>query len=320
MRHVPNGHPERVPEPSRGDSVGQSPTPSTRFSSSTAVLIGRLVLVGLAAAASVVGFVVWHRDAGSPVGQTAPARYVCPMHPEVVSSSPGDCPICRMALVAPRAKAGAGGVEAAAEQTATARGDGPATFTLPPGVALSGWDTRSRTKQFESALEMRVPASADSSRTGVALFHLDESELIRAGEDGLFSPSSGPRAGAPQGLKVRVLAGPRERWDDATVWVHFEVEPGGELVANETGLLKLATRVRRGLVVRESAIIDSPRGPYVLVAEADRRRLTKRPVEIGTRLYDYAAVVSGLREDEYVAAQHTFVLDAARRGAGRSTP
>jgi hypothetical protein len=309
------------------------------FSSSTAVLAGRLVLVTIAASASVVGFVVWREDARSPVGQGAPARWVCPMHPEVVSSSPGDCPICRMALVARAAGASSSGAEAASEPGAAARPDGPATFTLPAGVQLSGWDTRSRTKQFESALEMRVPAAADSARTGVALFHLDESELIRAGEEGLFSPSSGPRGGAPQGLKVKVLAGPckrvdgarvgraessregtgtlagcpYERWDDATVLVPFEVEPGAALVANETGLLKLATRVRRGLVVRQSSIIDSPDGPYVLVASADRRTLSKRPVEIGTRLYDYAAVVSGLHEDEYVAAQHTFVLDAQRR-------
>ncbi len=26
-------------------------------------------------------------------------KYTCPMHPEIVRDAPGDCPLCRMALV-----------------------------------------------------------------------------------------------------------------------------------------------------------------------------------------------------------------------------
>jgi hypothetical protein len=191
--------------------------------------------------------------------------------------------------------------------------DGPASLTLPAGHELHGYDAVSRVKPFESALEMRAPAAAESGQVGVALFHLDESELIRPGEEGLFSPSSGPRDGAPLGLKVRVLDGPRERWDGSTVLVKFQVEASEPLAANETGVLKLASRLRHGLVVAASSIIESPDGPYVLVVQPDRRTLTKRPVEIGTRLYGYAAVISGLREDENVASKYTFVLDVDRR-------
>ena len=70
------------------------------------------------------------------------------------------------------------------------------------------------------------------------------------------------------------------------------------------------------LVVRAGAVLESPEGPYVLVVSEDRRTVTKRPVEVGNVIYGYAAVVSGLRENENVAATHTAFLDAERRLRG----
>jgi hypothetical protein len=278
-----------------------------RSSSATSVLLARLILVAIVAAAAATNLVLWRRAATPlPAGEAAPARYVCPMHPQVTATSPGDCPICRMALV-PEAAAAPGG-----------SGE-PMALTLPGGKRLRGHDAVSRTQVFESNLEMRAPAGADDRETGVALYHLDESELILAGEEGLFSPSSGPRAGQPLGLKVRVLPGPRERWDEATVLVRFAAEPGVALVPHETGLLKLPTRLRKDLVVSESAIFHSPAGPYVLVT-SDRGTFSKRSVEIGTMLYGQAAVVSGLRRGEHAVATHTFVLDLERRSQRRAGP
>jgi hypothetical protein len=278
---------------------------------STSVFVGRVALLAIAAAAAATSFAVARRRAG-PAPAAARAVYVCPMHASVTSPSPGDCPICRMALV----------LKTAAEPATSEskRPNAPPTLTLPAGKELHGWDAVSRVKPFESTLEMRAPAAADDLHDGFALYHVDESALIRAGEEGLFSPSSGPRAGAPLGLKVRVLDGPRERWDGATVLVRFQAEPGVELRPNETGVLKLDTRLRRDLVVSQSSIIQSPDGPYVLVASEDRQTMTRRPVEIGTTLYGYAAVTGGLRQDEHVAATHVFVLEADRRAAGSAQP
>jgi hypothetical protein len=94
--------------------------------------------------------------------------------------------------------------------------------------------------------------------------------------------------------------------------------PGVVLPANVAGSVKLATRLRRDLVIREGAVLRGPDGPYVLVATNDRHTLTKRRIEIGSIIYGYASVISGLQEDEWVVASHAFALDTARRLGWRS--
>lgn len=67
----------------------------------TVVVILSVLLLGAA------GFMAnryWFAPPTSPpISQTtsavAPSQYVCPMHPDVVNSEPGTCPICGMALV-----------------------------------------------------------------------------------------------------------------------------------------------------------------------------------------------------------------------------
>jgi membrane fusion protein, copper/silver efflux system len=57
------------------------------------VVVLRIALAALAAGA-VAAAVLINRGGTAPAGR----RYVCPMHSEVVSAHPGDCPICGMAL------------------------------------------------------------------------------------------------------------------------------------------------------------------------------------------------------------------------------
>jgi hypothetical protein len=277
-------------------------------SSSRSIVVFRSLLVVLAAAAVVTGFVVTRKSA--PASVASHVVYGCPMHPAVTSPTPGACPICRMALE-PQAAGQAG--KAGAE---------PAALTLPNGMRLAGFDSVSRVKQFETAFDMRAWAWAESRDVGVALYPRDQALLLKPGEEGLFEPESGPRGPNPHGIRVHLAEQPPETWDAATVLVRFRLagRAGAAFAPKEIGSVKFATRLREDLVVKESSIIQSPEGPYVLVASDDRRTLTKRPVEIGSILYEYASVVGGLRENEYAAAQHTFVLDTERRLSRRVAP
>src|SRR5881394_2253968 len=67
--------------------------PRTTARPAQLVVVLRVALVALAAGAVVAGFLV---SRGGTASQAR--RYICPMHSEVTSSRPGDCPICGMAL------------------------------------------------------------------------------------------------------------------------------------------------------------------------------------------------------------------------------
>ncbi len=86
------------------------------------------------------------------------ARWVCPMHPEVVRSEPGDCPICGMRLVPdPTAAPPAPG--------APPPGPGSSIDVSPSGRLLAGIDVKPA-EQGRLIRSVRVPASivADERR------------------------------------------------------------------------------------------------------------------------------------------------------------
>jgi hypothetical protein len=70
-------------------------------------------------------------------------------------------------------------------------------------------------------------------------------------------------------------------------------------------------------VVPAQAVLASASGPYVLIASADGRSVSRRAVQIGKEFFGLDAVVSGLAAGERIAVDNAFFLDADRRlGAG----
>ena len=304
--------PERngsTPGLTTGVSETVPPTHETREARSTSSLVvaGRVLLLLLAGIAVVAGFALSH--ARSRSASTGSERYVCPMHPEVVSAEPGPCPICRMALepvvVDPPA------APAASATTPAVHGSAPMTFSLPDSTNHQHRVIGSA-KRRVFALEVRAPAWLETDDLVTAVLYKDELVGLAPGEHGLFVGANAPGSS----VDVRLTADPPAPWDASTSRVHFRIAPGApDVPPGEVGWVKLAPRPRELLVIPSSAVLYSPDGPYVLGSDAEGAAFHKRDVELGKVFtkQNLAVVLSGLNDGEHVIVGGTFFLDAERR-------
>lgn len=270
---------------------GLQPTGSSRAAASV-VVAARLILLLLAGVATVSAFVL-SREEDQGAGAAA-KQYVCPMHLEVVSSTPGSCPVCRMAL----------------ERVRTPRQGEPAASSVaddPPAESASAPVTFAATRRSLS-LEVRAPAWIEKRGQVTALLYDDEAAA--PSERGLFFTAAAPARGIP----ARRAAEAPARWDGSTSRAAFLLEEGApDIPPGEVGWLTLAARPRERLVVPIGAVLYSAAGPYVLAAGPDGVTLRVRRVEVGRTYRGLAVVLSGLREGERVVAANAFFLDAERR-------
>ena len=263
------------------------------------VLLGRLLLLLVAAVALVSGVVLARAHDRAITGSVD--RYVCPMHPQVVSGAPGDCPICGMALV---------------RVTEFARG--PVSMT-----ARSSGVAHAERRVF--AEQVRAAAWLGTDGVGTAVLYDDDLVGLEADEHALFFGGGAPN----MGIDAHLLPEPPSAVDSSTVKVRFRLDADAGAVApprgpRDVGSLQIPLRPRELLVVPSSAVLYSADGPYVLAAPRGDDTFTKRRVEIGRildsgyvggRAGEVGAIVisSGLGEGEAVIAANTFFLDAERR-------
>jgi Heavy metal binding domain len=222
-------------------------------------------------------------------------RYTCPMHPEVVSRLPGECPICRMALER------VSGVE-----------KHPMTMAKDGVVGV--------VKRQVVTQTVRAPAWSGSDGTLKAVVYQDDLAGLAPGQRALFFNNATPGTA----MTIRRTDDAPVPWDEATVQVTFRFEHPE--AGADRGWVEIAAMPRSFLVVPTSAVLYSGTGAYVLAAgPAGGSTFTRRSVEVG-RILDsgygaglvddrYGAIVvrSGLEAGERVVIEDTFFMDAERR-------
>ena len=284
----------------RQDGVSGGGDPAAAGSRSLIVGL-RVFLLVVAACAVVVAVSIAARGRGG----VATVRYACPMHAEVRSPAPGECPICRMALEP------IGFVPGAAKRYLEAAGT----------VDLRAIDNVKRHNIIDfvrkHALlpvlrELRGPAWIEDDGAVSAIFYNDQIEAMEPDEPGTFL--LGDASGTT--VAVRRTDDAPAFWDRSTSRIRFRNGAGsGRLAAGQVGWLEVAPRPRQVLTVSASAVIQSPEGPYVLAWSGHDYTFVKRPIEIGETFakHGLAVVLAGLQPNDRVIARATFFVDADRR-------
>lgn len=120
-----------------------------------------VVLVALAAVGTWVHYAV---SSGAYVER---ALYHCPMHPNVVASGPGECPICGMDLVPVSAGQGSAASPGVAGHEATHADAGP-LYVCPMHPEFVTSDAKARCPECGMKLSPKEPEAAAPSAVGVA--------------------------------------------------------------------------------------------------------------------------------------------------------
>jgi hypothetical protein len=329
--------------------------PVEQRTTTRSVLFARVLLLLGAAALAASGVHVALRDestAGAEMG-----GYSCPMHAEVFAATPGQCPICKMALVPIEEVTGsstASSTEHPPDCPMHKKPGGPAvpTFagapeanTTTPFAAGVTWLPESHPpaahgkpsdrpvldtpKRRVFVDDVRAPAWLETPERLTAVLYRDELVGLAAGERGRFYRAASPRAP----IDVRLSDEPPAAWDASTSLVRFVVERRNEargansmpsaaptLRSGDVGWLEIEDRSRMLLVFPESALLRSSEGPYVLVAGRNERAFSRRSVQIGRILKGQVVVLSGLREDERIAVSSAFFLDAEQSREPNAEP
>ena len=253
--------------------------------------------------------------------------YVCPMHPEVISSEPGRCPICGMDLVAKQVQES---IPEAQTQLATEPGPvvkvtravinqlGVRTAEVHRGTLIRhiegfGVFLRSTVQGFRPSYHGSPPTVNDTSISTSAMLVQGQvferqAPLLQIGQTvRVHVPGLGSREwqGKLIGLESQV------NQTTHTQVFHVSVAPEAASVppGMNANLVVEAAPLSDVLLVPREAVIVTGRGARVIVA-LGKGRFQQREVDVEDFGEDRIVVRAGLQEGEQVVISAQFLLDS----------
>jgi multidrug efflux pump subunit AcrA (membrane-fusion protein) len=260
------------------------------------------VTLCLALGAGLCAYLAWWTQAQAlhPAPQARHLKYQCPMHPQIVSDEPGECPICHMHL------------QLVEEDGSPAAGDvsdhAPFTLSQERRQLIGVRSQAASVQDFVKTLRLPGRVEEEPRRIMAQALEMD-GPMVKAGQDALVWVSGEGERGATVVSVDRALDAFSRTFG---VRLALRESPGSGLRPGMYCDVRVQLKLGKGIGVPKEAVLDTGERQIVFV-EAEGGRFEPRQVEIGKEGDDTLEIRKGLAAGERVVTSANFLVDSESR-------